>query len=164
MHQTLVQKRSELWGLLGGLRPHKSCFCLRPTLSSQHPSPHVKALCNFEPQIWLEIILSRDWGVAKGSSSSRVAKFQGDRAADWNPSEGRSRSYRVRDMRLSAGTGWSRSCRVTTNQHPNLPWSFTTRGFLSGHLGVSWVMPNVLLLKAQGRHVIWQFVVLLGFL
>ena len=31
-----------------------------PSLGSQHPSPNVKTLCNFEPQIWPEIITSRD--------------------------------------------------------------------------------------------------------
>ena len=29
-------------------------------LGSQHASPYVKTLCNFEPQIWPEIITSRD--------------------------------------------------------------------------------------------------------
>ena len=29
-------------------------------LGSQHPSPNVKTLCNFEPQIWPEMITSRD--------------------------------------------------------------------------------------------------------
>ena len=29
-------------------------------MGSQHPSPNVKTLCNFEPQIWPEIITSRD--------------------------------------------------------------------------------------------------------
>ena len=29
-------------------------------MDSQHPSPHVKNCCNFEPQIWPEIITSRD--------------------------------------------------------------------------------------------------------
>ena len=28
--------------------------------SIRHPSPNVKTFCNFEPQIWLEIITSRD--------------------------------------------------------------------------------------------------------
>ena len=31
-----------------------------PHLGSQQPSPNVKNLCTFEPQIWLEIITSRD--------------------------------------------------------------------------------------------------------
>ena len=29
-------------------------------MGSQHPSPDVKTLCNFEPQIWPESITSRD--------------------------------------------------------------------------------------------------------
>ena len=29
-------------------------------MGSQHPSPDVKTFCKFEPQIWLEIITSRD--------------------------------------------------------------------------------------------------------
>ena len=29
-------------------------------MGSQHPSPNVQTLCNFEPQIWLEIITSHD--------------------------------------------------------------------------------------------------------
>ena len=29
-------------------------------MGSQHPSPNVKTLCNFEPQIWREMITSRD--------------------------------------------------------------------------------------------------------
>ena len=29
-------------------------------MGSQHPSPHVTTLCNFEPQIWPEVITSRD--------------------------------------------------------------------------------------------------------
>ena len=31
-----------------------------PKMGSQHPSPNMKKLCNFEPQIWPEIITSRD--------------------------------------------------------------------------------------------------------
>ena len=34
-------------------------FLLR-VVGSQHPSPNVKTLCNFEPQIWPEMITSRD--------------------------------------------------------------------------------------------------------
>ena len=39
---------------------------------SQHPSPNVKTFCKFEPQIWLEIITSRDAKSAcfKGSRTS----------------------------------------------------------------------------------------------
>ena len=29
-------------------------------MGSQHPSPNVQTLCNFEPHIWPEIITSRD--------------------------------------------------------------------------------------------------------
>ena len=29
-------------------------------MGSQHPSPNVKMFCNFEPQIWPEVITSRD--------------------------------------------------------------------------------------------------------
>ena len=41
-------------------------------MGSQHPSPNVKTLCNFETQIWLEIITSRDAKSAcfKGSRTS----------------------------------------------------------------------------------------------
>ena len=41
-------------------------------LRSQHPSPNVKTFCKFEPQIWLEIITSRDAKSAcfKGSRTS----------------------------------------------------------------------------------------------
>ena len=41
-------------------------------MGSQHPSPNVKNLCNFETQIWLEIITSRDAKSAcfKGSRTS----------------------------------------------------------------------------------------------
>ena len=41
-------------------------------MGSQHPSPNVKTFCKFEPQIWLEIITSRDAKSAcfKGSRTS----------------------------------------------------------------------------------------------
>ena len=41
-------------------------------MGSQHPSPNVKTFCKFEPQIWLEIITSRDAESAcfKGSRTS----------------------------------------------------------------------------------------------
>ena len=41
-------------------------------MGSQHPSPNVKTFCNFEPQIWLEIVISRDAQSAclKGSRTS----------------------------------------------------------------------------------------------
>ena len=41
-------------------------------MGSQHPSPNVKALCNFETLIWLEIITSRD---------AKSACFQGSRTS-----------------------------------------------------------------------------------
>ena len=37
-----------------------SGFLAGASLGSQHPSPNVKTFCNFEPQIWPEIITSRD--------------------------------------------------------------------------------------------------------
>ena len=41
-------------------------------MGSQHPSPNVKTSCNFEPQLWLEMITSRDAKSAcfKGSRTS----------------------------------------------------------------------------------------------
>ena len=41
-------------------------------MGSQHPSPNVKTLCKFEPQIWLEIITSHNAKSAcfKGSRTS----------------------------------------------------------------------------------------------
>ena len=41
-------------------------------MGSQHPSPNAKTFCKFEPQIWLEIITSRDAKSAcfKGSKTS----------------------------------------------------------------------------------------------
>ena len=43
-----------------------------PSMGSQHPSPNVKTLCNFEPQIWPEMITSCDAGSTcfKGSRTS----------------------------------------------------------------------------------------------
>ena len=41
-------------------------------MGNQHPSPNVKTLCNFETQIWLEIITSRD---------AKSACFQGSRTS-----------------------------------------------------------------------------------
>ena len=70
---------------MGGLTSKKErqllrrCFApsfmqnLRATyLGSQHPSPNVKTFCKFEPQIWLDIITSRDAKSAcfKGSRTS----------------------------------------------------------------------------------------------
>ena len=42
-------------------------------MGSLHPSPNVKTLCNFEPQIWPEIITSRD---------AKNACFKGSRSCD----------------------------------------------------------------------------------
>ena len=41
-------------------------------MGSKHPSPNVKTFCNFEPQIWLEIITSRD---------AKSACFQGSKTS-----------------------------------------------------------------------------------
>ena len=47
-----------LWNPISFLNPF---LCsVENSLGSQHPSPNVKTLCNFEPQIWPEIITSRD--------------------------------------------------------------------------------------------------------
>ena len=49
------------------LPQEKTCSSV---MGSQHPSPNVKTLCNFQPQTWLEIITSRD---------AKSACFQGSR-------------------------------------------------------------------------------------
>ena len=67
--------------------------------------------------------------LAKGSSTSWVAKLKGAKNSECKLSNGWSRSHKVIKMLLSAGNEWSRSYRVT-NQHPNLPWNFMTHGFL----------------------------------
>ena len=48
-------------------------------MGSQHPSPNVKNLCNFDTQIWLEIITSRDAKSAcfKGSQTSCTEENSG---------------------------------------------------------------------------------------
>ena len=50
----------------------QSANCNGHLMGSQRPSPNVKTLCNFEPQIWPEMITSRDVKSAcfKGSSTS----------------------------------------------------------------------------------------------
>ena len=54
-----ISKESQnLKGILGGRK--KSPENTSQNMGSQHPSPNVKTLCNFEPQIWPEIITSRD--------------------------------------------------------------------------------------------------------
>ena len=73
------------------------------------------------------------WGVAKGSSISWVAKLK--EMKTWNgicQMGGRAKSQG--DKTASFFThhyeyGWSRSYRVT-NQHPDLPWNFVTHGLL----------------------------------
>ena len=62
---------------------------------SQHPSPNVKTLCNFETQIWLEIITSRD---------VKTARFKGSRTscreticAIFGANFGQKRSHHVMD-------------------------------------------------------------------
>ena len=69
------------------------------------------------------------WGVAKGSSVSWVAKFKGDKKSECKLPNGRSRSYKVIRLLLSARNEWSQRYREK-NQHPSLPWSFITHGFL----------------------------------
>ena len=64
-------------------------------MGSQHPSPNVKLFCKFEPQIWLEIITSRDAKSAcfKGSRTScREIVF----GIFW-PNFGQKRSHHVMD-------------------------------------------------------------------
>ena len=64
-------------------------------LGSQHPSPNVKTFCKFEPQLWLEIITSRD---------AKSACFEGSRTSCgeiifgifW-PNFGQKRSHHVMD-------------------------------------------------------------------
>ena len=53
---------------------------IQPTVGSQHPSPNVTTLCNFEPQTWAEIITSCDADSTcfKGSRTSCDVIFFGD--------------------------------------------------------------------------------------
>ena len=70
-------------------------FSTTTSLGSQHPSPNVKTFCKFEPQIWLEIITSRD---------AKSACFKGSRTSCreiifgifW-PNFGQKRSHHVMD-------------------------------------------------------------------
>ena len=81
-------------------RNHNPILPNRSFLGSQHPSPNAKTLCNFEPQIWPEIITSRDAESAcfKGSGTScDVIVF-----CIFRPSFGRKRSHHVMDA----------SCRI----------------------------------------------------
>ena len=41
-------------------RPLRQNIAIAIDMGSQHPSPNVKTLCNFEPRFWPEIIISRD--------------------------------------------------------------------------------------------------------
>ena len=70
--------------------------CLRRfMMGNHHPSPNVKNLCTFEPQIWLEIITSRDAQSAcfKGSQTSCTELISG---VFW-PRFGRKKSHHVMD-------------------------------------------------------------------
>ena len=64
-------------------------------MGTQHPSPNVKFFCKFEPQIWLEIITSRDAKSAcfKGSRTSCRETIFG---IFW-PNFGQKRSHHVMD-------------------------------------------------------------------
>ena len=67
-----------------------------PSMGSQHPSPNVKTLCNFETQIWLEMITSRDAKSAcfKGSRTSCREIIFGIFGANF----GQKRSHHVMDV------------------------------------------------------------------
>ena len=41
-------------------RPSSGSSFRGRAMGSQHPSPNVKTICNFEPQIWLAMLTSRD--------------------------------------------------------------------------------------------------------
>ena len=84
-----------------------------------------------------------DWGVAKGSSVSWVAKFKGDKNSECKLSNGWSRSYKVIRLLLSARNEWSRSYREK-NQHPNLPWNFITHGFPRFLMDAGMFLSNVI--------------------
>ena len=65
-------------------------------MGSQHPSHNVKTLCNFETQIWLEIITLCD---------ARSACFKGSRTSCretifgiWGANFGQKRSHHVMDV------------------------------------------------------------------
>ena len=101
-----------------------------PSLGSQHPSPNVKTFCKFEPQIWLEIITSRD---AKSAcfKSSRTSCREIILGIFW-PNFGQKRSHHVMDA----------SCRffsVTRVRNPaeivqknSFTWTFYFRWIFSG--------------------------------
>ena len=83
---------------LGG--PARDIF--KHLVGSQHPSPNVKTFCKFEPQIWLEIITSRD---------AKSACFKGSRTSCreiifgifW-PNFGQKRSHHVMDASCRFGS------------------------------------------------------------
>ena len=91
-------------------------FWATPVMGSQHPSPNVKkTLCNFEAQIWLEMITSRD---------AKSACFKGSRTSCreiifgifW-PNFGQKRSHHVMDAFCLSQTfstlgpkSWNDSC------------------------------------------------------
>ena len=91
-----------------------------PVLGSQHPSPNVKTFCKFEPQIWLEIITSRD---------AKSACFKGSRTSCreiifgifW-PNFGRKRSHHVMDA--------SCRCMGTRNACGEVVQAFAISSFL----------------------------------
>ena len=78
-------------------------------MGSQHPSPNVKNLCTFEPQIWLEIITSRDAQSTcfKGSQTSCTEIISG---VFW-PKFGRKNhiTWWMRPADNSELLGWPRS-------------------------------------------------------
>ena len=101
--------------LEGGGVPNLVIFFF-PYMGSQHPSPDVKSLCNFETQIWLEIITSRDGKSAcfKGSRMSCreiIFGISHDRELDFGPIRVRFGSVWVRFGSVSGcwvGSGWRR--------------------------------------------------------
>ena len=74
-------------------------------MGSQQPSPNVKTFCKFEPQIWLEIITSRDAKSACFKGSCREIIF----GIFW-PNFGQKRSHHVMDA----------SCREYSNVKKSL--------------------------------------------
>ena len=66
-HATATVMTHEISQRVGTVRQYHSFrnFC-GFSLGSKHLSPNVKALCNFEPQVWLEMITSQDAKSAQG--------------------------------------------------------------------------------------------------
>ena len=75
-------------------------------MGSQHPSPNLKTFCKFEPQIWLEIIRSRD-AESTCFTGSRTSCREIIFGIFW-PNFGRKRSHHVMDA----------SCRCKGNGCP----------------------------------------------